>query len=470
MEINLDKIKTIHFVGIKGVAMTALAIYAKERGIAITGSDVPEVFPTDETLQKANIEVLQGFSLEHIVPHPDLVIYTGAHNGRKNIEVTAAAAASIPTLAHGKALGMFMGNKLQVAVSGSHGKTTTTAMIATILTFAGKDPSYAIGCGEIFGLGAPGHFGKGEIYVAEADEYATDPTSDVTPRFLWQHPDILVVTNIDYDHPDIYASLDDVQQAFLSLQEGQKGAKITVMNADDTASSILGRPDRKIFSFGHAPRGTVQVSQIRFEHGKTLFQLTTRKHISYACTLRVPGVHNVFNAIAAAAACFALGIDWDQITRGLELFAGTKRRFEHIGESRGMTMYDDYAHHPAEIVATLTAARGWYPKRRLIVIFQPHTYSRTHALLSEFAAAFAASDAAVITDIYASARETDRLGLTGESLPNEVKTYHPNVVYAKGKEAVKRYLLDNGQKGDVVIFMGAGDIFSWGREIVSELQ
>jgi len=466
----MDTIKKIHFVGIKGVAMTALSIYAKEKGISVTGSDIEDQFPTDEVLERAQISVATGFNAERMhAQSPDLVIYTGAHNGRENIEVVAALHMGIPVFPHGQALGMFMDGKRQISVAGSHGKTTTTAMIATILSVAQKDPSYAVGCGEIFGLGLPGHFGQGDFFVAEADEYVTDPLCDLTPRFLWQHPEILVVTNIDFDHPDVYGSLSDVQEAFIKLQAQQVGKKITIINADDVPSSILNRPESIVIPYGHVPKGIIQVSHIRFEPGKTFFTLTKRRQKKMECVLHVPGVHNVFNAGAAAAACYALGIEWEAIAKGLAQFAGTKRRFEKIGSHHGITFYDDYAHHPAEISATLAAACAWYPEARIIVVFQPHTFSRTKALLSNFARSFGKSDMVVITDIYASAREHDRLSLTGETLPKMMQKYHQHVFYAPGKKEVKELLKQQGKNGDLVIFMGAGDIFRWGREIVKEL-
>lgn len=466
----MENIKKIHFVGIKGVAMTALAIYAKEQGIMVTGSDIEEEFPTDEVLRKAQISVVEKFTPQHIASmHPDLVVYTGAHNGGKNPEVIVAKRAGIPTFPHGKVLGMIMEGKRQVSVAGSHGKTTTTAMIATILMACGLDPSYAIGCGEIFGLGLPGHFGRGEFFVAEADEYATDPTSDPTPRFLWQHPEVLVVTNIDFDHPDIYASLSDVQDAFTRLQAQQVGKKITVINASDLPSSILGQSPNTIVTFGRMPKGNFEVSQIHYAPGKTYFTLTKRHKIKQSFELSVPGAHNVLNAAAAAAACISLGVDWETVGRGLAQFSGTKRRFEFLGVKRGILFYDDYAHHPAEITATIAGTRAWYPQRRIITIFQPHTYSRTKALLGDFVRSFGGSDIAVICDIYASAREHDRLGLLPDTLATETKKNHVHVVYAPKKDAVKTFLLENGRAGDVVIFMGAGDIFSWGRQIVNEL-
>ncbi|MEK7119802.1 MAG: cyanophycin synthetase [Patescibacteria group bacterium] len=427
--IKLDQARRIYFVGIKGVAMAALAIWAKEAGKIVTGSDVAEEFPTDEELKKVRIDVHEGFDGVHLVAFkPDLVIYTGAHGGRDNPQVLEAIKRGIASVPHGKALGLAMEGRRQISVAGSHGKTTTSAMIATILTQAGLDPSYAIGCGSIRGLGAAGHAGKGNWFVAEADEYVTDPGHDATPRFLWQKPEVLVVTNIDYDHPDVYFDLEAVQQAFVALQ---RKSKLTIMNADDPASSVLASGEN-VETFGLSEK----LSELK---------------------LQVAGVHNRLNAAAAAVVCERIGIAWDVIKQGLERFGGTKRRLEKLGEVRGARIYDDYAHHPKEIEATIAAIRTLHPKSRLIVVFQPHTYSRTKALLHDFSRALAQADIALVTDIYASARETQ----TEEGLARRL-----GGVYAPTRNDVSLWLAKELKAGDVIVFMGAGDIYQWARTMI----
>ncbi|MBI4066311.1 hypothetical protein HY411_01200 [Candidatus Gottesmanbacteria bacterium] len=421
-------VKRVYFVGIKGVAMAALAIWARESGHIVAGSDVGEEFPTDEELKKVSIDVHEGFDQAHLVAFkPDLVIYTGAHGGRENSQVVYATDHNITSLPHGQALGLAMAEKRQISVAGSHGKTTTSAMIATILTQAGLDPSYAIGCGSIFGLGAAGHAGKGDWFVAEADEYVTDPGHDTTPRFMWQTPELLVVTNIDYDHPDVYADLGAVQKAFAALQ---RKSKLTIVNAEDPASTVL-RGDHVVL----------------FGRSKPLSGLT----------LKVPGEHNMFNAAAAAAACKEIGIGWTTIKRGVERFGGTKRRLEMLGEVRGALIYDDYAHHPKEIEATIAAVRQQYPNRRVIVVFQPHTYSRTKALVQDFRAALTKADVAIVTDIYASARETQ----TEKGLAKRLGGH-----FLPSRNDVTKWLQKELRENDVVLYMGAGDIYQWARSIV----
>lgn len=426
---QLDKAKRIYFVGIKGVAMAALAIWAKEAGKIVAGSDVGDEFPTDEELKKAGIALHEGFEKKDLAAfQPDLVIYTGAHGGRDNPQVQEAIERRIPVTPHGKALGIVTESKRLISASGSHGKTTTSAMIATILTEAGLDPSYAIGCGSIRGLGAAGHAGKGDWFVAEADEYMTDPGHDLTPRFLWLKPEVLVVTNIDYDHPDVYPDLLAVQKAFIALQ---KQSTFTFICVEDEASSVL-KKSENVATFGLSEK----LNSIK---------------------LQIPGRHNMLNAAAAITVCERIGITWEVVKRGLERFGGTKRRFEKLKEVRGALIYDDYAHHPKEIEATIAAFRERYPKKRLVVVFQPHTYSRTKALLTDFVRAIAQADIALVTDIYASARETQ----TEEGFAKRLGGF-----YTPTRKDVSEWLFKELKENDIVVFMGAGDIYQWAREMI----
>lgn len=468
---DLSHAKRIHFVGIKGIAMTALALWAKEQGAVVTGSDVEEEFPSDPWLRVSGINPFVGFHSETISKiRPDFVIYTGAHRGRDNEEVCEAVRLGIPVLPHGKALGVAMAGKRQISVAGSHGKTTTSAMIAAILMEAGADPSYAIGSGEIRGLGAPGHAGKGSFFIAEADEYVTDPTHDFTPRFLWQTPEILVVTNIDFDHPDVYASLSDVTKAFEKFQMNQPKGGITVVNADDAPSVILQKDTARVIrTYGRSPEAEFLIGDEMFAPGASEFALMHKGKKVIDVTLAVPGSHNVLNAAAALVASFSAGIPWEAGARALASFGGAKRRFENIGQIGKNVFYDDYAHHPKEIAATLAAARSWYPNHTIIAVFQPHTYSRTKALLTQFGHAFGHANTVLCTDIYASAREKDTHEITGETLFGEIKKYHSDVVYAPAKSDIRKFL-EKVKGENVIVFMGAGSIYSWENDILASLS
>lgn len=449
--------KKAHLVGIKGIAMAALAVYLKESGYTVTGADIEDDFPTKEELE--GIRIYTGFDEKRILQiQPDVVYYTGAHGGRDNPEVKCAIEEGILVFPHGKALGQIMKDSRQIVVSGSHGKTTTSAMIAMLLTHANLKPSYAIGCGSIGGLGAAGHKGKGDWFVAEGDEYITDPGHDPTPRFMWLEPEILVVTNIDYDHPDAYPNLRAVQVAFAAL--GKKAGEI-IVNADDANSRMLASE----LTYGFSPASAYRITHIGMGVERSFFSLEERGVSLGEFTIKVPGRHNVLNATAAMIAAHQAGVSWDELRRGILAFTGTKRRFEKIGERRGVAFIDDYAHHPAEIAATLAAARSWYPDRRIIVVFQPHTYSRTNALLTEFSKSFGDANLVFLTEIYASARESDTLGLTETTLVTETAKHHCEVFYTKDKQAVGQLLSKTLEVNDVVIFMGAGDIYNWGSEI-----
>lgn len=466
MNVDWKKVHHIHFVGMKGVAMAALAIYFRERGVKVTGCDVAEEFPTDEELKSAGIHPEVGFEPRLAGRRkPDMVIYTGAHNGRENPVVKAAVRLKIPAFPHGQALGMVMEGSRQIVTAGSHGKTTVTAMIATVLAASGRDPSYAVGCGGISGLGAAGHFGKSDWFVAEGDEYVTDPGHNLTPRFLWMKPEILVVTNIDFDHPDAYPNLAAVQDAFKRLLDQQTDGGLTVVNIDDPASGVLLR-GKNVVTYGFSPRADVRITHVGVGAQRMFFTLEQKGVLLGEFVLRVPGRHNALNATAAFVASQAAGAGVNEIREGLQKFLGTKRRFEKLAEKNGVTYYDDYAHHPHEIEATLAAAKQWFRDKRIIAVFQPHTYSRTRALLSEFAQAFTSAHEVILTDIYASAREHETLGISGKTLVMETAKHQPHVFYAPDAGAVSTLLSQRTRAGDVVIFMGAGDIYTWEKQIV----
>lgn len=460
--------KHAHLVGIKGVAMSALAVYLNDCGVKVTGSDIADDFPTKEELDRARIPVSVGFDASRMTGKqaPDVVYYTGAHNGRDNVEVVAAREAGIPVFPHGQALGMIMQGTRQIVVSGSHGKTTTSAMVAVLLSRAGSEPSWAIGCGSINGLGAAGRKGKGSFFIAEGDEYVTDPGHDQTPRFLWLVPEILIVTNIDFDHPDAYVDLAQVQAAFTKLQEK---STTVVCNADDANSRVL-LGKENVVTFGFSPNAEYQITHVGVGNGRMFFTLHERGVSLGEFSLKVPGRHNVLNAVAAMVSAHIAGVGWDVLKEGITGFTGTKRRFEALpGSTDTLRFYDDYAHHPTEIAATLKAARSWYPSSRIIAVFQPHTYSRTKTLLKEFGACFSDADTVILTDIYASAREHDTLGITGMTLVNELSPHHKEVHFAKDQNAVATLLHTLSDHDTVVMFMGAGDIYNWEHDVIREV-
>ncbi|TSC53994.1 MAG: UDP-N-acetylmuramate--L-alanine ligase [Microgenomates group bacterium LiPW_16] len=466
----MKKFRHVHFVGIKGVAMTALAIVAKEQGSYVTGSDIEEEFPTSAVLSKFKITPLPGFKKENIVGKPDLVVVTGAHGGMSNPEAQAAKSAGLKVLMHGQALGEFMKGKKGIAVAGSHGKTTCAAMVAHILINAGLDPSFAVGCGEIKSLTAPGHAGRGNYFVVEADEYVTDPGQDPTPRFFHLSPLVAVITNIEYDHPDAYSNLEQLKQAFLTFAKKIPSDGLLVAGIDnENVRAILSSLKSPILTFGFSPRADFQISRVSFGRGRTWFRIKHKKIDLGQFSLSIPGRHNATNAVAASIVSSFLGISWEKIRQNLATFLGTKRRFEEVGEREGIKFFDDYAHHPTEIKATLEAARAWFPRRKIVCIFQPHTFSRTKALMGEFSKCFTQASQVIITDIYPSAREKPEEEINSKILVNEIQKYHKNAIYIGKMEEAANFVGNQANPGTVILTMGAGDIYKIHKYFLSQI-
>lgn len=474
---TLKNIKHIHFTGIKGVGMTPLALCSQDAGIKVTGSDVEEVFVTDEILKKRGIKWNVGFSPKNLSPKPDLVITTGAHGGFSNPEVVEAKKLGITVIPQGEAYNLFAKNKDMICVCGVGGKTTTCAMIATILEHAGLNPSYAIGAGNILSTGTPGKYNpKGKYFICEADEFAISPGVDNRPKFSLLSPKILAVTNIEHDHPDIYPSIEDTKRAFKDLFQKvppyPRG--LIVVNADNqNVYSLVEEEMRKEHNpyktVGFSERAFNRIRNLESKNQQTTFYILDLYADDYDITLNVPGKLNAYNATLAFFICQHLKIPTDIIIKGLKKYIGCKRRFEKIGENHGILVYDDYAHHPTEIAATLEAARQWFPKRRIIAVFQPHTYSRTKALFSEFAQSFKDADQVVFMDIYASARETDTQGVSSLILAKETQKHHKDVHYTGTHKDTVEFLAKTAKKNDVVITMGAGNIFYMHEELIKQL-
>jgi UDP-N-acetylmuramate--alanine ligase len=461
------KKKHIHFVGIKGVGTAPLAIIAKEAGFTVTGSDMGEVFITDEILKKAGISPLVGFKKEHITT-PDLVIFTGAHNGFNNIEVKEAKEKGIEILTTGQAAGLFMSGKLfnkkyiGISIAGTHGKTTTSGMLATILKENNYDPSYIIGTSNINPLGSPGHFGRGKYFVTEADEYANDPASDKTPKFLWQHPQIAVITNIEFDHPDIYNSLDEVYQAFLTFANQLPDTGILITYGDDPqVQKLMKEAQKKFITFGFSPDNNYVITKLSQSGEHMFFWVSGYGKNLGEFMLQVYGEHNALNALAAFIAAIEAGVPVEKAKSALRAFSGSKRRLEYIGElSTGSKLYDDYAHHPTAVKKTLKALRKQFPKKKIICIFQPHTFSRTKKLFNDFLRAFENADTVVMTDIYASAREPFDPTVTSMKLAEAMRQYHKEVILQPKLEDVINYINQKKFRSDtILVTMGAGDIY-----------
>ncbi|QQG40451.1 MAG: UDP-N-acetylmuramate--L-alanine ligase [Candidatus Levyibacteriota bacterium] len=463
----MKKIRSIHFVGIKGVGMTPLAIIAKEARFIVSGCDIADEFITDESLKKAGIMPLIGFSKHHL-EDIDMVITTGAHGGFDNPEVIHAKQIKIPVWTQGEAVAEFMKgdlfNRKQIGISvtGSHGKTTTTAMIATVLKEAGKDPSYVVGTGFVPSLGSCGHYGEGKYFVAEADEYANEPTYDKTSKFLLQHPEILIFTNIEHDHPDLYPTVDDVRESFLEFANNLSNSGMLIAyGADIQTEKLLKRYTGKVITFGFTKNCDFVISRISGSGEQTFFWLSRQGSLLGEFCLSIPGDHNVLNATAAIIAGLECGIAIDVLKQAIKKFVGSKRRFEYVGTlPSGAVLYDDYAHHPTEIKKTLAAFKKRFPKSKLVCIFQPHTYSRTKSLFEDFISSFQSADTIIISNIYSSLREKADLTISSKLLVDRIKLFHKDVWFLPELVDVIKYV--QGQqygKDTVVVTMGAGDIY-----------
>jgi UDP-N-acetylmuramate--alanine ligase len=456
----------LHLVGIGGSGMSAIAQVLLNRGYEISGSDL---------LENENVKLLRdrgaivkiGHTQENIIGADALVISSAIPAA--NPEVVAALGSGLPVFKRADFLRYLMAGQSVIAVAGTHGKTTTTAMIAYILLETGQDPSVILG-GNLPLLDGSGRAGSGEYFIVEADEYDY--------MFLGLRPDIAVITNIEHDHPDIFPTLVDYLDAFceFSMLLPQNG-KLIVSGEDPEIAQMLGEVKLsgvRLVTYGldeettgGLPVGLQAIDCRPNQLGGTDFVVLSGNQTIGLVRLRVPGLHNVRNALAAIAVALELEIEFGMVCRALADFGGVGRRFQVLGEVGGVTIIDDYAHHPTEIQATLAAARQQYGDRRLWAIWQPHTYSRTKLLLPQFASSFAEADRVIILDIYRS-RESDTLGIQAVGIAPGVE--HPKADYVGRKEDAVDYLLDRVRPGDVLLTLGAGDGNLVGERLLEELK
>ncbi|MCJ7827924.1 UDP-N-acetylmuramate--L-alanine ligase [Patescibacteria group bacterium] len=463
--IKLDKIRSIHFTGIKGVGMTSLACCAQDLGMQITGTDVEEVFVTDAVLAKRKISWQVGFGPQK-AGLPDLLVTTGAHGGFNNPEVVEAKKRGVRCVSQAEALSLFAQDFDQICVCGVGGKTTTSAMLATLFDKTGLNPSYSVGVGQLYPLGAPGRMRKGRYFIAEADEYAVSPGSDNSPRFTFLNPKVAIVTNIEHDHPDIYPTFQETKKVFTSFLRsvGQGGLVVACLDNQGVREVLSGLEGVKIETYGFSKEADWVVGKVKFDQGRSIFQLN-HGLLQLEIVLKVPGRYNILNAVAAFITAVHFGVGVKQAAGALSEFKGTQRRFEKVGRFGNHLLYDDYAHHPAEIRATVQAAKLWFPDRRLIVVFQPHTYTRTKVLLDQFATAFGQADRVAVAEVYPSAREKESDKISANRLVEKMATFRSQAKFTKDLSAFLSWLPAQLDQQTVVLTMGAGDIFLWHEKI-----
>lgn len=455
-KINFNKPIHIHFIGIGGISMSGLAEILLKEHFTISGSD-SKPSPLTDHLTKLGATIFYPQQASNIINGIDIVVYTAAIH-EDNVEFMAAKEKQLPMLSRAQLLGQLMTNyQTPIAVSGTHGKTTTTSMLSHILLEAQKDPTISVG-GILPAIGGNIRVGNSDIFVTEACEY--------TNSFLNFFPKIGIILNIEEDHMDFFHDIDEIRDSFHRFAKllPKDGALIINKNIEQLEKITCDLSCQTI-TYSEAQDADYTAKNIEFnEMGNPSFDLVRHNETIGRIQLSVTGMHNISNALSTIVAADLLGISFSDIQKGILSFTGTDRRFQYKGERNGFTIIDDYAHHPTEIKATLTSARN-YPHREIWCIFQPHTYTRTKAFFHEFAEALSLADHVILADIYA-ARETDTLGMTSEALAKEIKALGTDAYYLKSFEEIEKFVLDKCIHNDLLITMGAGDVVNIGESLL----
>ena len=438
--VDLSKIKKAHFTGVGGIGVSAIARMMLAEGKIVSGSDTSDSAIIDE-LRKLGAKIFIGHKAENVANDVDLLVYTPALTA-DNPELKKAVELGIPTLSYPEMLGLISKDKYTIAVSGAHGKTTTTAMIAKILIDAGLDPTVIVGSllkdSNPHTLGATAR--RGSNFVAGKSKYFVVEACEYKKSFLNLNPKIIVITNIDNDHLDYYGNLENIKKAF-----GEFASKLP-----DGGYLVCDTNDKNLKEI---------IKEV-------IFKIIDYTKVNNNFNLKIPGEHNIKNAQAAMAAAEILGVDSKKAENSLESFEGTWRRFEFKGETKnGVLIYDDYGHHPTEIKATLKGAKEFFGGKKIWCVFQPHLYSRTKLLFADFGKSFSGADEIILADIYA-ARESKDKSINSKMLAEEITKNGGKTRYMKSFDKITGFLTENIKKGDVVITMGAGDVYKIGEDLL----
>ena len=453
-------INKVHFVGIGGIGMSGIAEILLAEGFTVTGSDLAQGEVTAR-LEKLGAKIVLGHEPENVAG-AEVVVYSSAVKPDENPETLEAMRLKIPLIRRAEMLAEVTRMRYGVAVAGTHGKTTTTSMIGLVLIEGKIDPTVIVG-GKLADLGGTNaRRGDGEWTVVEADEYDRS--------FLSLLPTIAVITNLESEHLDIYSGIEDLKRSFVEFANKVPFYGFVALCLDEPALvDIMPKLTRRVVSYGTRSQCDVQASDIRYSEGLTVFNVSLRGEELGEIRLNAPGLHNVKNALAAVTLGLAMNIKFKTIAQALKKFRGVYRRFEVKGEAKGVMVVDDYAHHPTEVKATLEGVkRGW--DRRVVAVFQPHTYTRTRDFHTEFGKSFLNADIVVITDVYP-AREAPIQGITGELVAKSASDFgHRDVIYISDKEDVPTRVAELVQSGDILLTMGAGDIWKAGEKILEQLR
>lgn len=468
---DFSKINKIYMIGIKGVGMTMLAEFLTHQGKIVFGSDVAEEFMTDQVLKKAGIRVYEGFDAARIDGEYDLIIYSTAYTPETNEELRAALDGKVKTIKEIEGRAGVFNPHYGIAVCGSHGKTTTSAWLAYVLKAAGFDPNAMIGA-RVPQLGGESLLGSSNYFVLEADEYQN--------KLRYLEPHMVLLNNIDYDHPDYFKTVAEYEQAFADFVARVPKSGVVIANFDDPVVKRIVETNcsARIVSYSLAGSADYSARDISVHDGQQFFSVVLgnldtatleENETSDLGTfpIALSGQHNISNALGVIAACLEIGMELLPLRTHLAEFTGTARRMERMGSFRGVDIVDDYAHHPTEIRGTFEAIKQRYPGKKIRAVFHPHTFTRTKALLAEFGKSFAAADEVIVLEIYGSARE-EQGGTSGLEVAEEIrKNGGKNVKFIATLADVECYLRESIGENEVILLLGAGDVFRIGERLIS---
>ncbi|MFA5076776.1 MAG: UDP-N-acetylmuramate--L-alanine ligase [Patescibacteria group bacterium] len=436
---QLSNYQNIYFLGIKGAGMTALAQVLKKMGKNVWGSDIPEVFFTDQVLKKAKIKVLTPFSPKHISDDIDLLVYSTGYT-EQNVEFGEAKKKKISMISYPEALGLLFKNHYGIAVCGTHGKTTTTALLGFVLQELGLDPTVIVGS-DVPQLGGSARLGQSKYLVIEADEYQN--------KLQYYTPQAIILTSADWDHPDYFKNQTAYSQVFEDFVRRLPANGLLVAWGDDCkVRDIITATKARVVTYG--------------------IEQDNNYHLNQSVELQLIGQHNQLNAAAVLALTDQLGLDQKKVRVALARFKGTKRRFELLGKKKGVAVYDDYAHHPVEIAKTLAAMRAHFGGHKIWAVFQSHTFTRTIALFKDFGRAFGDADQVMVLDIFSSAREIQGK-ITAADLVKEINKNSANALYVGHITKTAAYLAKKVKPGDIVVTLGAGENWKVGVELLKKI-
>jgi len=465
--LELSKIKKVYVIGIKGSGVIALAQVLQSMGIEITGSDTHEKFFTDEVLQKLGIKYIEGFSVDNIPTDVDLILYSSSYNEGNNVELAEVKKRNFPIVSYPEMVAQLFNQKYGIAVCGTHGKTTTSAMLAYVMQQVGTSPTAVIGS-RVRQWGSNALIGKGETFVIEADEFQN--------KLALYEPNAAILTSVDYDHPDFYPTFANYKKAFEDfVMKIPKIGFLAVWGDSVATNEVVCGAQCEIIKYGFQEDNDVVVKKYKSQdtNSKQIpnnniqnFNVVYSNKDLGEFGVQLVGDHNILNAASVIIVCHKLNLDMEKVREALQNFEGTSRRFEIVGQRNGAILIDDYGHHPEEIKVTLKGAREKYPDKNLIAVFHPHSYSRTEALLQDFAQSFDSADKVIVLDIYGSARENTGK-VTSLDLVNLINKYNRDKAeHIPTIDECVESLQDKIGDQDVVLTIGAGNVF----EVVNKLK